>query len=127
MNLVIGAFPYFALPFVISLVLVPVCKLIGLKLGFYAVENARTVHHGRIVRIGGVAIFLAFLISLAVLWAADDTLNGILIGGFLVFMGGLLDDIYDLSRRSNWHCRSAGQCVPCCSAICTWTACISSR
>ncbi|MBQ1318499.1 MAG: undecaprenyl/decaprenyl-phosphate alpha-N-acetylglucosaminyl 1-phosphate transferase [Solobacterium sp.] len=99
MNLVIGAFPYFALPFVISLVLVPVCKLIGLKLGFYAVENARTVHHGRIVRIGGVAIFLAFLISLAVLWAADDTLNGILIGGFLVFMGGLLDDIYDLSPK----------------------------
>ena len=98
-SLFIGAFPYFALPFVISLVLVPVCKMIGLKLGFYAVENARTVHHGRIVRIGGVAIFLAFLISLAVLWAADDTLNGILIGGFLVFMGGLLDDIYDLSPK----------------------------
>ena len=98
-SLFIGAFPYFALPFVISLVLVPVCKMIGLKLGFYAVENARTVHHGRIVRIGGVAIFLAFLISLAVLWAADDTLNGILIGGFLVFMGGLLDDIYDLRPR----------------------------
>ena len=56
MNLITGAFPYFMLPFVISLLLVPVCKYIGLRLGIYAVENARTVHHGRIVRIGGVAI-----------------------------------------------------------------------
>ena len=72
MNLVIGAFPYFALPFVISLALVPVAKRIGLLLGIYAVENKRTVHHGRIVRIGGVAIAIGFLLSLAILWRTDS-------------------------------------------------------
>lgn len=99
MNLIAGAFPYFMLPFVISVVLVPVCKYIGLRLGIYAVENERTVHHGRIVRIGGAAIYSAFMISLAVLWKADVKLNGILIGGALVFLGGLLDDIYDFSPK----------------------------
>ena len=99
MNLVIGAFPYFALPFVISLALVPAAKKIGLLLGIYAVENKRTVHHGRIVRIGGVAIYIAFLLSLAVLWRTDSKLIGILLGGCLVFIGGLLDDIYDLSPK----------------------------
>ena len=99
MNLIAGAFPYFMLPFVISVVLVPVCKYIGLRLGIYAVENERTVHHGRIVRIGGAAIYSAFMISLAALWKADVKLNGILIGGALVFLGGLLDDIYDFSPK----------------------------
>ncbi len=99
MNLVIGAFPYFVLPFVISLCLVPVCKKIGFALGIYALENARTVHHGKIVRMGGVAIYIAFLVSLALLWKVDDSLNGILIGSSVVFIGALLDDIYDLPPK----------------------------
>ena len=99
MNLIRGSIPYFITPFIISLVLVPVCKAIGLKLGFYAQENERTVHHGKIVRIGGLAIYLAFIISITILWTADNALNGILIGGFIVFLGGLLDDIFDLSPK----------------------------
>ena len=111
MNLITGAFPYFMLPLVISLLLVPVCKYIGLRLGIYAVENARTVHHGRIVRIGGVAIYAAFMLSLVILWQADGKLNGILIGGFLIFMGGLLDDIYDLSPKLKLLFQVSGACV----------------
>ena len=99
MNLVLGALPYFILPFVISVCLVPVCKRIGWKLGIYAEENARTVHHGKIVRIGGTAIVSAFYVSLAVLWRTDAKLNGILIGAAIIFFGGLLDDIYDLPPK----------------------------
>ncbi len=99
MNLIIGALPYFLLPFVISFALVPLCKKIGILLGIYAEENKRTVHQGKIVRMGGVAIFTAFMISLAVLWKADAKLNGIIIGGAIIFIGGLLDDIYDLPPK----------------------------
>ncbi len=99
MNLIKGTLPYFGLPLVISLLLVPVCKWIGFKLGIYAEENARTVHHGKIVRIGGTAIFVAFLLALTVLWRADDTINGIVLGGTIIFIGGLLDDIYDLPPK----------------------------
>ena len=99
MNLVVGALPYFGLSLIISLLLVPLCKVIGLRLGIYAQENERTVHHGKIVRIGGTAILISFFVSLAVLWEADVQLNGILIGGAIVFLGGLLDDIYDLPAK----------------------------
>lgn len=98
-SLIFGALPYFVMPFLVSFFLVPVMKRIGLKLGIYAVEGTRTVHHGKIVRIGGVAIYLAFIISLTVLWEADTKLNGILFGSSIVFIGGLLDDIYDLPPK----------------------------
>lgn len=111
MNLVVGALPYFILPLVISLVLVPLCKQVGFKLGIYAVENKRTVHHGKIVRIGGVAIYISFLLSLAILWSTDDTLNGIVLGGSIVFLGGLLDDIYDLKPKQKLLFQIAGAIV----------------
>lgn len=99
MNLILGAFPYFALPLVVSFLLVPVCKEIGFRLGIYAIENSRTVHHGRIVRMGGVAIYVAFLLSLTFLWSADDSINGIVLGGSIIFLGGLLDDMFDLPPK----------------------------
>lgn len=96
MNLIKGGFPFFIVPLIISLVLVPICKRIGFKLGIYAVESARTVHSGKIVRIGGLAIYIAFTIAMAIFLKADNTINAILIGGFIVFIGGILDDIYNL-------------------------------
>lgn len=107
----IGAFPYFIVPFVISCALVPVCKKIGFALGIYAQENSRTVHHGKIVRMGGVSIYCAFFIALTIFMSADDTINGILIGGFLVFLGGLLDDMYDLSAKIKLLFQIAGALV----------------
>ena len=97
MHLIEGALPFFVLPFVISLIAVPVAKKIGFALKVYAIENNRTVHHGKIVQMGGLAVFLAFMISMAVFMKADSTINGILIGGTVVFIGGLLDDMIALS------------------------------
>ena len=97
LHLIEGAFPFFALPFVISLICVPIAKRIGFALKVYAVENNRTVHHGKIVQMGGLAVFVAFMISMACFLKADSTINGILIGGSVVFLGGLLDDMINLS------------------------------
>lgn len=96
-DLINGIKHYFLLPLILSLVLVPICKWIGFKLNIYAVENNRTVHSGKIVRMGGVAVFLAFMLSTAfLLKTTDNKITGMLVGGVFVFMGGLLDDIYDL-------------------------------
>jgi len=89
-------FKTFMIPFVISLVIVPFVKRIANKLDIVAVENDRSVHKGRIARIGGIAVYVAFTIALTFFVQLDDSITGILIGGFLVFIGGLLDDIYDL-------------------------------
>ena len=96
MNLVLGAMPYFLTAFIIALLLTPLAKRIGFALKIYALENNRTVHHGRIVRMGGLAIFLSFMLTMAIFVRADKTLNAILIGALIIFLGGLVDDIFDL-------------------------------
>ena len=96
MNLVLGALPYFLTAFLISVLFTPIAKRIGFFLGIYAVENQRTVHHGRIVRIGGLAIYIAFIITMAVYVKADTTINAILIGSLILFIGGVIDDMFDL-------------------------------
>ena len=96
MNLILRIIPYLLVSFIISFALTPLVKKIGFASNVYAVENKRTVHHGKIVRIGGLGIYVAFLIGMAIFVKADKTFNAIMIGGLVVFLGGLIDDIYDL-------------------------------
>lgn len=95
-----GALPYFVVPFILSFIFVPICKQIGFKLKIYAQENSRTVHHGRMVRMGGLAIYLAFMIAMAIFVDADHTWNGIVLGGTVVFFCGLIDDCLDIKPRT---------------------------
>ncbi len=112
MNLVIGGLPYFGLAFLLAFLLTPVVKRIGEYIGAYAKENARTVHHDKIVRLGGLAIYLAFLITMSVLVGADKTINGILIGGLIIFLGGVLDDLFDLRPMVKLLCIMVAALVP---------------
>ncbi|MFV0480301.1 MAG: MraY family glycosyltransferase [Anaerorhabdus sp.] len=95
-RLLVKSSPYFLVALVLSFLLVPLAKKIGFALNVYAQENQRTVHEGKIVRMGGLAIFIAFMITMSFFTAADSTINAILLGGIVIFMGGLLDDIYNL-------------------------------
>jgi len=87
---------YLLVSFLMAFISVPLCKKVGLHLGIYAFENKRTVHNGKIVRIGGLAIYLSFMITMAIYIKPDSTILGILIGGAIVFLVGLLDDMFDL-------------------------------
>ncbi len=95
-SLLAGTLPYFIVPFILALVFVPISKWFGFKLDIVALENKRTVHQGKIVRMGGLAIFLAFIISMAIYVPADQTWNGIVIGGTIVFFVGLIDDCLNI-------------------------------
>ncbi|MBR2577930.1 MAG: undecaprenyl/decaprenyl-phosphate alpha-N-acetylglucosaminyl 1-phosphate transferase [Erysipelotrichaceae bacterium] len=90
------ALPYIAVSFLISFCLTPLVKKAGLSIDAYAVENERTVHHGKIVRIGGIAMYTAFIIAMAIFVHPDSTFNAIIIGSLIVFVGGLLDDMFEL-------------------------------
>ncbi len=96
MNVFFRALPYFLVSFFLALIITPVAKRVGFFLKIYAIENKRTVHHGRIVRIGGLAIFLAYILSMAAFMKADSTLNAIMIGSLIIFLGGFIDDMFDL-------------------------------
>ena len=66
----------------------------------YAKENNRTVHHGNIPRIGGVAIFLAFIGCSLYLIRDIQNFKGLLIGAGIIFVFGL--GTLSLYHRSIW-------------------------
>ena len=91
---------YLLIPLILSALLTPILKVVATRLEIYAVENERTVHCGKIARIGGVAIYVSFIICMAVFMKTDMTINGILLGGTIMFLGGLIDDMVDLKPRN---------------------------
>ncbi|MGL5550458.1 MAG: MraY family glycosyltransferase, partial [Culicoidibacterales bacterium] len=87
---------YIVVPFLISTALTPLVKWIGSKLDIVAEINDRTVHTKRITRIGGVAIYLAFILSMALFMKVDSSVNGVILGASIMFFGGLIDDMVNL-------------------------------
>ncbi|MDE6475263.1 MAG: undecaprenyl/decaprenyl-phosphate alpha-N-acetylglucosaminyl 1-phosphate transferase, partial [Erysipelotrichaceae bacterium] len=90
---------YVIIPFMMSVLLTPLLKRIAYKLEIYAEMNERTIHTKPIARVGGVAIYVAFIIAMAIFMKVDNSLNGILIGGSIMFIGGLIDDMMNLKPK----------------------------
>lgn len=90
---------YLFIPFLMSALLTPILKKIAYQLDIYAEMNERTIHTKKIARIGGVAIYVSFIITMAMFVKVDDALNRILIGASIMFIGGLIDDMLNLRPK----------------------------
>lgn len=89
----------FVVPFCLSTVLIPLVKKVSIKTEAWAKQNERTIHHGIISRIGGIAIFIAFSVGLALFFKADRSILGIYLASSLMFLIGLWDDFLDLPAK----------------------------
>lgn len=86
-----------AVALVISLAATPIVKSFAEKVG--AIDNpgeARRVHDHPIPRMGGMAIFLGFLISVVLFADVTKQVQGILIGAVIIVATGAIDDIISL-------------------------------
>ncbi len=87
----------------VSFILVPIVRKQAISAGYYDAPGARKIHKYPIPRLGGIAIWLAFMLSLGAIvmlgWRPElhNALLGILAGGTIVFLLGLLDDLFNLS------------------------------
>jgi UDP-GlcNAc:undecaprenyl-phosphate GlcNAc-1-phosphate transferase len=86
-------------PFVLSALLIPLIKTVSKPAMAWAQENSRTIHHGIISRIGGVAIYISFSIALALFFEPDKAVLGIYLACSLMFFTGLADDFLDLPAK----------------------------
>jgi len=80
-------------------ILVPVVKKIAEHIGAIDVPNARKVHTKPTPLIGGLAIFLSFLIGFILFCEPSDQMNSILIGGMIIILLGIFDDIKPIKAR----------------------------
>ena len=75
----------------------PLVKSLAFKIGAIDVpKDNRRMHKTPIPRLGGLAIFLSFLLSVLVFAKVDRQLEGILLGAIMIVIVGVLDDIMTL-------------------------------
>ena len=85
--------------FLTSLILVPIVKKIAIHINAMDEPNERKIHKVPMPRLGGLAIFLAFLLGYILYGDVSTQMLSILIGGFLLILVGIVDDINPVKAR----------------------------
>lgn len=97
-----GVFTGALIAFIIALIATPIISKIAFRIGAVDRPDARKVHSRIMPRMGGIAIYLA--VSLAILITGSMTglapqVKGLLLGGTIITLVGLIDDLKNLSPR----------------------------
>ncbi|GAK07180.1 undecaprenyl-phosphate N-acetylglucosaminyl 1-phosphate transferase [Geomicrobium sp. JCM 19038] len=86
--------------FIIALAVTPIIKRFAIKIGATDQPNDRKVHQKVMARIGGLAIFIAFIAGIFITQAhTHEFFYPILIGAFIITLTGFLDDLFELSAK----------------------------
>lgn len=90
----------FLIPIVLSYLLTPLAKYTAKKIGAIDVpKDDRRVHKVPIPRLGGLAIYLATIISMLIFLKLDRSIVSIMIGGTIIVIAGIIDDVKPMSAR----------------------------
>ena len=82
---------------VVALVATPVVKNLAIRVKAVDVpRDGRRMHDHPIPRMGGLAIFLGFLLSVLLFLELDGQMRGMLLGAVVIVVLGIFDDIYSL-------------------------------
>ena len=81
----------------VALVSTPVVRSLAFRVGAVDVpKDARRMHDHPIPRMGGLAIFFGFILSVLVFQPLTSELRGMLLGGVVIVILGIFDDIFAL-------------------------------
>lgn len=82
---------------IVAFITTPVVKMLAHKMGAVDVpKDSRRMHNHPIPRMGGLAIFFGFLLSVILFVPITDQLRGMLLGAVIIVVLGIFDDIYSL-------------------------------
>ncbi len=86
-----------AVALVVSFGMTPIVKTFASRVGAMDIpDNARHIHAHPTPRMGGIAIFLGFLVSVLLFVPVTRPVRGILIGAVLIVATGAVDDVVNL-------------------------------
>lgn len=86
--------------FLLSLVFTPLVKKLAFRIGAVDHPNERKVHQRVMPRLGGLSIFLSFLIGFMIFLPDTMTAWPVLIGAILITATGVLDDLFELTPKA---------------------------
>ena len=85
---------------IISALIIPLVKKIAIHINALDIPDERKVHTKPIPRLGGLGIFIGFLIGYMVFGKSTVQMNSILIGSFIIVLTGMIDDIKPISAKA---------------------------
>ena len=91
--------------------LAPASAWLAVRIGAIDVPNARKVHTEPVPRIGGLAVYLAFMLAVLRNQQFSREIWGILLGGTMIFLLGFFDDWKGLSARTRLFWQTAAALV----------------
>lgn len=96
----------------ISFAVTPLVKTLAVKVGAVDVpKDNRRMHHVPIPRLGGLGIFLAFILTVLIFAEIDRQLQGILLGAVVIVVLGVLDDIMTLKALPKFFVQIFAACI----------------
>ncbi|OFW50587.1 MAG: hypothetical protein A2163_03015 [Actinobacteria bacterium RBG_13_35_12] len=85
--------------FIVSYILTPYMARVGKKQNMIDMPGHRKIHEEAIPNLGGIVIFFGFLLSLLFVVQIEGQIKTLLIGGVIILLLGVVDDIVDLSPK----------------------------
>lgn len=96
-NNVISLFITLLCAFLVTFTTTPIARVLAFKVGAIDIpKDNRRMHKEPIPRMGGLAIFLGFAITVLVLCEPSVQIIGMLLGALILVVVGIFDDIYSL-------------------------------
>lgn len=99
--------------FVCAILITPLVKRLAFRIGAVDAPNYRKVHSRIMPRLGGLAIYIAFLVGLAILRPESGYTIAIVLGASVIVLTGVLDDMYEISAKA----KMLGQLVAACIIV----------
>ena len=97
--------------FMFVVLFMPIVKMIAQHIGAMDIPNARKVHKKPIPRLGGLGIYLGFLLGYLLFGHESIQMNSILIGSFIIVLAGIVDDINPIKARYKLVCQTIGASI----------------
>ena len=100
--------------FILSILITPLVKKLAFKIGATDKPNYRKVHQKIMPRLGGLAIYISFVIGVLIVQPESpyaNALSAIMIGSAIIIITGIFDDIYELSAKIKFIAQIAAALV----------------
>ena len=97
--------------FLFVYLIMPFIKNVATHVGALDIPDKRKVHKKPIPRMGGVGIFLGFLLGYMLYGRPSAIMNSILIGSFIIVLTGVVDDIKPLKARTKFIGQLVAACI----------------
>ena len=92
-------------------IIMPFIKKLAMQIGAVDIPRTRHIHTKPMPKMGGIGIFLGFLLGYMLFGETSVQMNSILIGGFLIILIGLIDDMTELKPSVKFMGQLASACV----------------